>query len=72
MDVKLANNTCMCKTSSSVSTLLSTRFDGLAPEGGARVLDMFMPIKNLAATVGNRAVHQMQRTRDARTVSVAN
>lgn len=30
-----------------MSILLSTRFEGLAPEGGARVLDMVTPLKNL-------------------------
>lgn len=39
--------TCTCSTSSSVSIRLSTRLDGLAPEGGARVLDMLTPFKNL-------------------------
>lgn len=48
----------MCKTSSSVSMRLSTRLEGLAPDGGARVLDMFTPRKNLIVTGVNGSVRK--------------
>lgn len=56
-------HTWTCSTSSSVSTLLSTRLDGLAPEGGARVLDMLTPLRNLPTAVDAVSKQRLSKIR---------